>query len=88
MLTLSFIFFPSFLDVTEKKRSVSSGCWDSIHIVEARDAGNGEGKYKLTTTVMLSMIVPDSEAGEVNLSGSLTRQASKTCKQHKVFQCM
>ena len=66
--------------MTEKKRSVSSGCWDSIHIVEARDCGNGEGKYKLTTTVMLSMLVPDTAAGEVNLSGSLTRQASKTCK--------
>lgn len=71
-------------DVTEKKRSVSSGCWDSIHIVEARDCGNGEGKYKLTTTVMLSMLVPDTAAGEVNLSGSLTRQASKTCKLDKV----
>ena len=63
---------------------MSQGCWDSIHILEARDGGNGEGKYKLTTTVMLSMIVPDSDAGEVNLSGSLTRQASKTCKLDNV----
>ena len=68
------------LDVTEKKRSVSNGCWDSIHVVEARDLGDGRAKYKLTTTVMLSMVVPGSEAGKVDMSGSLTRQASKDCK--------
>ena len=30
------------------------------------------------------MVVPGSDAGEVNLSGSLTRQASKTCKLDKI----
>ena len=51
--------------------------------LEARDLGDGRAKYKLTTTVMLSMRVPDADAGDVNLSGSLTRQASKDCKLDK-----
>ncbi|KAJ1459630.1 F-actin-capping protein subunit beta [Pelagophyceae sp. CCMP2097] len=46
---------------------VSTGGWDSIHVVE------------LTTTVMLSMDVHKAEVGDSNLSGSLTRTAEKTC---------
>lgn len=70
-------------DVTEKKRAVSSGCWDSIHVIEANTQGS-ECSYRLTTTVMLSMTVPNHEAGDVNLSGSLTRQMPKTCKLDNV----
>lgn len=58
-------------------RFVKSGCWDSIHVIETHDVGSGRAVYKLTTTVMLSMIVEKEVVGAVNLSGSLSRQAEK-----------
>jgi len=68
-------------EVIEPQRKVSEGSWDSIHIVEVIPHGQGSFVYKLTTTVMLSMITNKGEAGAVNLSGSLTRQAKdKTLK--------
>jgi capping protein (actin filament) muscle Z-line, beta len=71
-------------EITEKKRSVQEGCWDSIHVVEVNELGNGSAVYKLTTTVMVSMIVPGEFTGNVDLSGNLTRQAEKTAKYDKV----
>ena len=54
---------------------MKSGCWDSIHVVEAVEASNKtSATYKLTTTIMLSMSVEKQEVGETLLSGSLTRQ--------------
>ena len=67
-------------EITEKKRSVSSGCWDSVHVVEVSELGNGSAVYKLTTTVMISVIVPGDKTGKVDLSGGLTRQVEKTAK--------
>ena len=48
------------------------------------EEGGAKASYKLTTTVMLSMNVPGHEAGNVNLSGSLTRQVPKQCKLDNV----
>lgn len=60
-------------------RYVKSGCWDSIHVVEAVEASNkASATYKLTTTIMLSMSVEKQEVGETLLSGSLTRQTELT----------
>lgn len=75
--------------VFEAKRSVSQGSWDSIHIVEvipqggARTGGEGKFTYKLTTTVMLSMTTKKGNAGNVNLSGGLTRQAKEVTQNVK-----
>jgi len=57
-------------------RFVSDGAWDSIHVVEVKERGT-QATYKLTTTVMLSMDVHKDQVGDSNLSGSLTRMASK-----------
>mmetsp|Transcript_16993 Transcript_16993/g.28473 ORF Transcript_16993/g.28473 Transcript_16993/m.28473 type:complete len:267 (+) Transcript_16993:243-1043(+) len=58
-------------------RFVKSGCWDSIHVVEAIEAENRtSATYKLTTTVMLHMGVEKAELGDTMLTGSLTRQTS------------
>mmetsp|Transcript_24341 Transcript_24341/g.78645 ORF Transcript_24341/g.78645 Transcript_24341/m.78645 type:complete len:283 (-) Transcript_24341:297-1145(-) len=59
-------------------RFVSDGAWDSIHVVEVAEDGT-RATYKLTTTVMLSMGVQQEQVGDSNLSGSLTRTATKTC---------
>ena len=59
----------------EGDRYVKSGCWDSIHVVEATEnATRTSATYKLTTTVMLHMGVDKPELGDTLLSGSLTRQ--------------
>jgi capping protein beta len=63
-------------DVGEGGRSVSKGCWDSIHVMEVQPEG-GSATYKLTSTVMLAMSVQRSDAGSVDLSGSLTRQSER-----------
>jgi len=56
------------------KRAAVKGTWDSIHVVEVQENGPKEASYKLTSTVMLSLTTTSTGAGNVNLSGSLTRQ--------------
>jgi len=59
----------------EGDRFVKTGCWDSIHVVEATENDSKtSATYKLTTTVMLHMGVDKVELGDTILSGSLTRQ--------------
>lgn len=65
-----------FFEEVEGDRYVRSGCWDSIHVVEAVESDDkSRATYKLTTTVMLSMAVDKAEVGETNWSGTLTRQS-------------
>lgn len=49
------------------------GAWDSIHVVEVQEAGRS-ATYKLTSTIMLYMKTNKPGHGEMNLSGSMTRQ--------------
>jgi len=59
-----------------KKGQPMKGTWDSIHVVEVNEKA-GKGKYKLTSTVMLSIETETGATGKVNLAGSLTRQDEK-----------
>lgn len=60
-------------------RFLKSGCWDSVHVIEVSpDPAAGKTTYKLTTTVMLTLQVDRPETvGLMDLSGSLTRQATQ-----------
>ncbi|ORX51609.1 F-actin capping protein, beta subunit [Hesseltinella vesiculosa] len=49
------------------------GAWDSIHVFEVQERGRN-AHYKLTSTVMLYMITDTQVSGNINLSGSMTRQ--------------
>jgi len=52
------------------------GTWDSIHVVDVQDDKKTKGAhYKLTSTVMLYIGTETDQTGQVNLAGSLTRQA-------------
>lgn len=51
------------------------GSWDSIHVVEVQEKGRS-AHYKLTSTIMLYMETVGASHGNINLSGSLTRQVS------------
>jgi len=59
-----------------KKGQPMKGTWDSIHVVEVKDSKKN-ATYKLTSTVMLSIETETEGTGNVNLSGSLTRQETK-----------
>jgi len=52
------------------------GAWDSIHVVEVNES-LGKATYKLTSTVMLYMKTNKPGHGEMNLSGSMTRQVEQ-----------
>ena len=53
-----------------------NGAWDSIHVFEVHERGRN-ANYKLTSTVMLYMITKGQELGDMNLSGSMTRQVCR-----------
>ncbi|KAI0346515.1 F-actin capping protein, beta subunit [Trametopsis cervina] len=76
---------------SSEAKSEPSGSWDSIHVFEAVERGR-QAHYKLTSTIMLSMItssVKVTEAdkkeekldvkrdGNTTLSGSMTRQTEQ-----------
>eukprot|EP01086_Lenisia_limosa_P012651 TRINITY_DN41132_c0_g1_i1.p1 TRINITY_DN41132_c0_g1~~TRINITY_DN41132_c0_g1_i1.p1 ORF type:complete len:271 (+),score=92.65 TRINITY_DN41132_c0_g1_i1:1-813(+) len=56
------------------KKNTLEGVWDSIHVLDVTDSGT-KATYKLTSTIMLSMVDTNSSVGKFNLAGSLTRQA-------------
>lgn len=64
----------------DKLRGLNSGSWNSIHVVEANEIRSNEYEYKLTTTVIVSMEVKSQEVGVVDLSGNMTKQATKKVK--------
>jgi capping protein beta len=49
------------------------GAWDSIHVFEVQERGRN-AQYKLTSTIMLYMLQNTQDLGNLNLSGSMTRQ--------------
>jgi len=64
-------------DVEEKKGGLDRGWWDSIHVFDVTEDKKGTYVYKLTSTVMVSMVIKDSTVGQVDLSGSMTKQETK-----------
>lgn len=54
-------------------RAAASGAWDSIHVLEVTERGRA-AKYKLTSTVILSLGSANEALGELDLSGNMTRQ--------------
>jgi len=59
-----------------KQGQPMKGTWDSIHVVEVT-TNKKSAKYKLTSTVMLTIETEDQNTGQVSLAGSLTRQEEK-----------
>lgn len=61
----------------DSAKSLKKGYWDSIHVFEVNADKDGYYMYKLTTTVMISMVLKDDKVGAVDLSGLRTQQDSK-----------
>jgi len=60
------------------QKGFDSGWWDSIHVFDVSEKSRSTFEYKLTTTVIVSMGVKSGALGEVDLSGSMTQQETKT----------
>jgi len=61
-------------------KGMDKGWWDSIHVFEVLGDSSRKGAfvYKLTTTVMVSLGFKEaSKIGDVDLSGSMTKQAER-----------
>eukprot|EP01084_Bolivina_argentea_P206132 352007_1 len=55
------------------------GNWSSVHVFEVNTGGNKDTfNYKLTSTVLVSMPMKVKGLGDIDLSGSVTKQAQKT----------
>jgi len=65
-------------DVEEKKGGLDKGWWDSIHVFEVTtdDPKKVSFTYKLTSTVMVSMVIKEASVGQVDLSGNMTKQST------------
>lgn len=58
----------------ESTGNMKESWWDSTHVFEVTPAKNGKFTYKLTTTVMVSIVLKDEKVGGVDLSGLRTQQ--------------
>lgn len=61
---------------TATPKGKSEGGWDSIHVFEAIDKAR-TAHYKLTSTVILRLSTENDALGEMDLSGSMTRQVEQ-----------
>lgn len=60
--------------------TLQQGSWDSIHVFEVRERSR-QAHYSLTSTILLwlgSKTVMQEGDGDVKLSGTMTRQASRS----------
>jgi len=68
----------------EKTKGVSKGVWDSLNVIDIKhDNSGGKNRqiYKITSTVVLEMTMNNELAGEVVLSGNLTKQREDVYNQ-------
>lgn len=61
--------------------TLQKGSWDSVHVFEVNAINDKNVKenfvYKLTSTVMLGLILADDSVGSADLSGQMTIQETK-----------
>jgi len=62
--------------VADTKRGLKEGGWDGIHLFEVHDGGtkSGVARYKLTSTIIVSMCTETAAGGETEMSSSTTKQ--------------
>jgi len=65
-------------DVEAKEGSLKKGWWDSTHVFQVSQSRGDNYEYKLTSTVMISMVMENGKIGSCDLSGSMNKQKSET----------
>lgn len=64
----------------EKLKGVERGIWDSINVVDVKiDKVQKTVSYKITTSIILEMLIKTPEAGEVTIAGTLSKKKEETC---------
>lgn len=65
--------------VGDKELAGFKGSWSSVHVFEVtpQKSGTNTHQYRLTSTVLVSMPATLKGLGEIDLSGSITKQATK-----------
>ena len=72
-MTIGNSFLP--LHLVNDESAKVKGSWDSIHVVEVSErASTKTASYKLTSTIMLTLVHGKPTLGKMQLGGSLTRQ--------------
>lgn len=67
----------------DQKKTLKKGIWDSIHVFEVKRGSTARQYiYKLTTTVMITLLLQDEKVGTSDLSGLRTQQRELTT-EHK-----
>eukprot|EP00468_Gymnochlora_sp_CCMP2014_P012893 CAMPEP_0167748566 /NCGR_PEP_ID=MMETSP0110_2-20121227/4911_1 /TAXON_ID=629695 /ORGANISM="Gymnochlora sp., Strain CCMP2014" /LENGTH=265 /DNA_ID=CAMNT_0007633599 /DNA_START=106 /DNA_END=903 /DNA_ORIENTATION=- len=56
---------------------LKKGCWDSTHVFQVNQLKPDLFEYKLTSTVMISMVMNDKKSGDTDLSGSMNKQKTE-----------
>jgi len=63
----------------DKELQGFNGTWSSVHVFEVKNQSPKDTfEYRLTSTVLVSMPLQVKGLGDIDLSGSLSKQASKT----------
>ena len=62
--------------VADTKRGLTEGGWDGVHVFEVSDGAqkSGTARYKLTSTIILSMSTDSATAGTCEMAGTNTKQ--------------
>jgi len=72
-------FAAAFL-ITKDLTGENKGSWNSIHVIEAIQKNHSSFAYKLTSTILVDINTQESnKAGQLNLSGTTSKQTNKTC---------
>lgn len=72
--------------VGDKELAGFKGSWSSVHVFEVtpQKSGTNTHQYRLTSTVLVSMPATLKGLGEIDLSGSITKQATKVATLKKI----
>ena len=56
----------------EESKGIKAGSWDSIHVVTVT-LEEKKARYRVTSTVFLKMLSSNSEYGDLEIAGNLSR---------------
>uniref|UniRef100_A0A060TE91 F-actin-capping protein subunit beta n=1 Tax=Blastobotrys adeninivorans TaxID=409370 RepID=A0A060TE91_BLAAD len=60
------------------EKTAHEGTWDAIHVFEVDTTSRKTATYRFTSTVILDLRSASANLGNLNLTGSLTRQTERT----------
>jgi hypothetical protein len=59
-------------------KEVGEGCWDGIHVVSCDMSTAGQARYRVISTVMISVESESAEIGTLSIHGSSSKTREET----------